>query len=312
MKCALMWGMSLLLALGCGKTQHRSPEWVSSLPSTCEAAVSIQVGWALDHPQFQAFLARYPQAEQALELTLKKAQIIPSQETGRVTFFALPNRGSANFLLRLGGFKEPRALSAALIQAFPQEGTLEIQRKVHPLMVILDMGSTHLRAIQDEQGTLWIGELTALTDYLNSRVRVEPALVQAAEWIDPEAPLQVYLNPQALLEGAAIRGDSDARDLRIPRGITSLFWSTRPLPGPAYRMEMALSGSPEGIRQVVPWLQKFVALAASSGDEHMPPPELSQAAGRAGLRFQLTETQFKAVLTKLNMPSITREKVPHP
>nr|WP_320132830.1 hypothetical protein [uncultured Holophaga sp.] len=297
---ALAGAAALALSPGCHRRPSRGPEWVGHIPAACEAAVSIQAGWALEEPRFQAILARYPEAEQSLELILKKASIAPRTETGRITLYVMGGGKGPAFLLRFGGFRNPDALGEALSQAFPREGALETRGSSHPLMVVLDAGQTHIRAVTDTDRSLWVGDLGTLAELLNSTPRTDPTLARAAEWIDPEAPLQAYVNGRKL--GARAQETLGTGAPHLPEGIRTLLWTARPLPGASYRLELALAGEREGIRQVVPWLEKFVALATSVGGSSRPAPELSQSSDRAVLRCQLSEAQLKAILERLGSP----------
>lgn len=305
---------SLFVAFSC-HSSPRVPGWVQAAPGDSLAALSGEAGWMLTHPEVQSFMARDPVVERALDLFLQKAHINPRLETGRVTFHVIgvPQKGEGNLqkglehvLIQLNQFKDPAALVGALAESFPQEGTLRIQGHDWPLYVILDLetGTTkaHIRAASDEKGQVWLGSLEAL-GRLASRdglgARADAAL--AAEWISPKAPFQGYLQPEALLSGLKknLEG-SIVKDL--PQGITALFWSVTPgeEKEQPVKFELALAGSPDGINQVAPWLQRLVAAVnAVQASPQGGSPELMQERRRVGLRCSLTPQQLKLVMEKL-------------
>ncbi len=304
-------------AVSC-RPKARSPLWVQVAPGDSLAAFSGEAGWMLTHKEIQSFISRDPMVERALDLFLQKAKINPRTETGRVTFHivGVPKKGEGNLqkglehaLIQLNQFKEPAALVGALAESFPQEGSLRIQGHEWPLYVILDVesGSTkaHIRAASDDKGQVWIGSLEALTrmavkDGLGSL----PDVRQAAEWINPRAPFQGFLQPETLLTG--LRQSLDGSLIKdLPQGITALFWSITPSQeaDQPVKFELALAGAPEGINQVTPWLQRLVA--ATNAVQSVPgaAPELMQEKRRVGLRCTLTNDQLRMVMEKLGQPS---------
>jgi hypothetical protein len=285
------------------------------------AALSGEAGWMLTHPEIQSFIARDPMVERALDLFLQKAHINPRLETGRVTFHVVgvPEKGEDSLrkglehvLIQLNQFKDPAALVGALAESFPQEGSLPIQGHEWPLFVVLDVEASgvkaHIRAASDEKGQVWIGSLEALSHLASKNgLGSQPDAALAAEWISPRAPFQGYLQPEALLSGLrkSLEG-SIVKDL--PQGITALFWSVTPegKKDQPIKFELALAGTPEGINQVTPWLQRLVAAvnavqaAPSSGS-----PELMQEKRRVGLRCSLTAQQLKLIMEKLGQPWVS-------
>jgi hypothetical protein len=299
--------------LACHPRQPKTPDWVATAPASTVMAVSGTAGWILEQPNFQTFLERFPMAEQTLDLFLKRAHINPHQETGRISFFLLnlpvkdgagAKPDPADFLLQLGGFKDPAALQMALADAFPTEGSLPINGREWPLFVLLDINQYHIRAVSDHEGRIWLGELGALTRLGSGRMPARNPVARSAEWINGGAPFQGYLRPQGLLEGVAAHLPGDlARNL--PQGIEALAWSVTPGQGQElHRFELAISGSREGILQVAPWLQRFVAAATALPGAAGRPPEILQENGRIGLRAQLTPEQVNTALAKLNQPGI--------
>ena len=320
--------VSLCLLPSC-KPRPRVPGWIQSAPADSLAAFSGEAGWVISHKAVQSLLAREPMAERALDLFLQKARINPRTETGRLTFhvIGMPQKGENGLdkglnhvLIQLDQFRDPGSLVAALAESFPQEGQLRIDGHDWPLYVILDLDTpgvkAHIRAASDEQGQIWIGELSAL-QHLSSRstLAARPGIASAAEWINARAPFQGYLQPEALLGGLRkeLPNSSTLRDL--PQGIEALLWSVTPGAdeNQPMRFELALAGTPEGIGQVTPWLQRLVAAAnAVQSTPGGTPPELLQEKRRVGLRSSLTETQLKLIMEKLGQPSLSFGPLPGP
>ena len=260
--------LGVLLGLGC-KPKAKVPEWVLAAPASTVMAVSGATGWVLEQPHFQTLLERFPLAEQSLELFLKRAKISPHQETGRVTFYvlsALPLNGaspeSADCLIQLGGFRNPGALNVAIADAFPVEGSLPVDGRELPLFVLFDLNQAHIRAVVDGQGRVWLGELAALAKLGSGPLPKHNPVFQSAQWINGSAPFQGFIKPQGLLRDAAAKLPADLAK-NLPQGMEALAWSVTPGTGPnaLHRFELAISGTPEGILQVAPWLQRLVAAA---------------------------------------------------
>jgi hypothetical protein len=293
------------------------PDWVKTAPRDSLAAFSGEAGWMLTHPEVQSLISHDPMVERALELFLQKAHISPRLETGRVTFhvIGLPQKGENTLqkglehaLIQLNQFKDPAALVGALAESFPQEGSLRIQGRDWPLYVVLDIetGGTkaHIRAASDEAGQVWIGSLEALT-HLTTRegLGAQPDAALAAEWISPRAPFQGYLQPEALLSG--LRKNLEGSIVKdLPQGVNALFWSITPAEekDQPVKFELALAGTPDGINQVTPWLQRLVAALNAVQAAPGAAPELMQEKRRVGLRCALTTQQLKLVMEKLGQP----------
>lgn len=302
------------------RPKPRVPGWVQTAPGDSLAAFSGEAGWMLTHKDMQSILSREPMVERALDLFLQKARINPRQETGRVTFHVIgvPQKGPTDLkqglehvLIQLSQFREPGALVSALAESFPQEGSLQIQGRDWPLHVILDLqtrdAKAHIRAASDEQGQVWIGSLEAL-----GRLAARESLAgqkdaaSAAEWINGRAPFQGYLQPEALLGGLRQKLEGSLiKDL--PQGVSALFWSITPAKekDQPIRFELALAGSPEGINQIAPWLQRLVAAADAVQSAPGAAPELMQEKRRVGLRCALTPDQLKLVMEKLGQPAFS-------
>ena len=268
-------------------------------------ALSGSMGWILEQPQFQNLLERFPLAGQSLDRFLQRAKINPHQETGRVTFYMLSavagaKPSPADFLLQLGGFRDPASLNVALSEGFPAEGSLSVHGRELPLFVVLDLKPWHIRALVDGDGRVWLGDLAALAK-LDGRLPARSPVQECAQWINGAAPFQGFLKPQSLLLEASPRLPAEwARNL--PQGIEALAWSVTPGTGPnaLHRFDLAITASPEGIRQVAPWLQRFVATATALQGAPIQAPELLQEARRIGLRAQLTQEQVDLALARLN------------
>ena len=316
---AAVAGVCLLFAPSC-RPRVRVPAWVQSAPGDSVAALSGEAAWMLTHKEVQSLLSRDPMVERALDLFLQKARINPRTETGRLTFHVIGvpqggeqtlTKGLQHVLIQLNQFKDPVALVSALTESFPQEGSLRLQGRDWPLHVILDIETNgikaHVRAASDEKGQIWIGSLESLTRMAaKTGLEAQPDAALAAEWINAKAPFQGYLQPEALLGG--LRKALEGPVLKdLPQGVTALFWSVTPAADRTQplRFELALAGSPEGINQVAPWLQRLVAAANAVQSAPGAAPELMQEKRRIGLRCSLTAEQLKLVMEKLGQPGFS-------
>ncbi len=306
----------LSFASSCRPKKHL-PGWVMAAPGDSLAAVSGEAGWMLTHKEVQSLISRDPMVERALDLFLQKAHINPRLETGRVTFHVIGvpqksestlQKGLEHALIQLNQFKDPAALVGALAESFPQEGSLHIQGRDWPLYVILDIetngSKAHIRAASDEKGQVWIGSLEALTHLTAGEgLGAQSDAGLAAEWISPRAPFQGYLQPEALLSG--LRKNLEGSIVKdLPQGVSVLFWSITPPQekDESIKFELALAGTPEGINQVTPWLQRLVAAVNAVQAAPGAAPELMQEKRRVGLRCTLTTQQLKLIMEKLGQP----------
>lgn len=311
--------LCLVSAPAC-RPKPRVPGWVQAAPAESLAAFSGEAGWMLTHKEVQSLLSREPMVERALDLFLQKARINPRTETGRVTFHVIgvPQKGETDIqkglehvLIQLNQFKDPVALVSALAESFPQEGSLRLQGRDWPLYVILDLEAqgtkAHIRAASDDQGQVWIGSLEALNRMAaRGSLAAEPDAALAAEWISSKAPFQGYLQPEALLGG--LRKNLEGSLVKdLPQGVNALFWSITPAQekDQPVHFELALAGTPEGINQVTPWLQRLVAAADAVQAAPGATPQLLQEKRRVGLRCSLTPEQLKLVMEKLGQPGFT-------
>ena len=298
----------------------RVPGWVQSAPADSVLAFSGEAGWVLTHKEVQGLLGRDPMVERALEIFLQKAHINPRTETGRVTFHvvgvpqqaeATLQKGLEHVVIQLNQFRDPAALVAALAESFPQEGSLRLQGRDWPLHVILDFEThgtkAHIRAASDEKGQIWIGALESLTRMAAKEgLSSQPDAALAAEWISPRAPFQGFIQPDALL-GTLRQNLAGSFVKDLPQGVKALFWGITPgaEPGQPPQFELALAGTPEGINQVTPWLQRLVAAANAVQSTPGSTPELLQEKRRVGLRCSLTAEQLKLVMEKLGQSGLT-------
>jgi hypothetical protein len=283
-------------------------------------AVSSQAGWAVQQREFQSLLGRFPMAAQMLDLFLKRARINPEGETGRISLYvmdlqlnpSLPRAGieSSSFLLQLGGFRDPKNLLLAVTEAFPMEGTLQVGKHELPLYVLLDFNQFHMRLLFDEQDRIWIGDLSALAALGKTRTLSAPTL-RAAEWIDGRAPVQGLLLPENLLQQASEKlSQGFAKEL--PKGIQAMAWSVTP--GSAkdapHSFELAVTGSPEGIQKIAPWIQRLVALISNMPGAPSHPADLLEEKTRIGLRAQLNASQLEAVMARVSQPGLFKAILP--
>jgi hypothetical protein len=308
--------LAVLLVLSCQGRKAKAPDWVLTAPASTVMAVSGATGWVLEQPHFQSLLERFPMAEQSLDLFLKKAKINPHQETGRVSFYILSELSlgqgdtakvqPSDFLIQLGGFRNPGALNVAILDAFPQEGSFPVDGRELPLYVLMDYNQFHIRAVVDGGGRVWLGDLGALAKLGSGRIGPRDPVQESTRWTNGGAAFQGFLRPQGLLREASAKLSTEvARNL--PHGIDALAWSVTPGTGAeaTHRFELAITGTPEGILEVAPWLERFVAAATGLPGAPVQAPEILQEARRIGLRAQLTQEQVNIALAKLNQPGIT-------
>ncbi|HXC16944.1 MAG TPA: hypothetical protein VNV60_05830 [Holophagaceae bacterium] len=300
-------GVTALFVPAC-RPKSTAPPWILAAPGGSQMAVSGRLGWLAQDPSFRKLLGQSPEAEQALEIFLQRAHIDPAKDQGRLTLHLLdapdetkPTRG---FLLALDQFQDPKALQMALASSFPPEGTLHWNGKDCPLHVILDVDSpklkTHLRALGDPDGRIWIGDLDTLAKVASGAFGPSMGLAKAAAWITPQAPLQGFLQPEALLQTWR-KQIQDELPVDLPKGIAYLVWSVTPPAdaGKPYEFELALSGEEAGIAQAAPWMQRLAAVAGSVQNGQAPPPEIQSGKDWVSLRMRLTGPQVEQVLGKL-------------
>ncbi len=310
-------GMAAVLALtpvlGCHPKGSKAPAWVQSAPLGCSMALSGQLGWLVENREFQAALAKFPLADQTLDLFLRKAKIHPEGETGRVTLYVFdlpkdsngkPEAMAGEFLIQFDGFRDPRALQLALAESFPPEGSIVIDKKDCPLYVMMDINNVKVRALVDPQQRILVGDLRALGRRSSQGTFSQrPNAMGAGEWIDPTAPIAGFVNPDALLKGIGSKLPGEVTR-EIPQGLDSLVWSITPAPDPKspHRLELAIGGSPEAINQASHWVQRLVAAAGQIGVQQQVAPVLMQEKTRVGIRCTATSDQLNAILSNLGQP----------
>jgi hypothetical protein len=317
---ACLAAVVLAAPLACDRSVP-GPDWMKGAPSQARLGVSMKVGWFLENRDLQTLVARYPLADQAVDLFLKKARINPATETGRITIYASgdlgrmaktpdgkpdPAEAAAGILLQLDSFQDPKALQVAIAEAFPAEGTMRIDGKDCPLFVILDVNQNHFRAASDNKDRIWIGDLRALQRRASDQAPgPRSPMVRAGAWIDPGAPLQGILAPGDWLDQAANQLPGDWSK-EIPRGIMALAWSVAPgkQEKDGHKLELALVGTPGAITQATPWLQRLVAITNALPDAPKTAPELVQERERVALRCTLTTSQIEGVLGRLGVPGV--------
>jgi len=316
----LILSATLLALLGCGARKPKGPDWATSAPAGTVMAVSSQATWVVQRQEFQTFLGQFPIAERTLDLFLKRARINPTEETGRVSFYVMDLKLNADqlkagvdgssFLIQLGGFREPKNLLMAITEAFPMEGSLLVGKRELPLYVLMDYNQFHMRLIFDEQDRIWIGDISALAALGRTPTLSSPAQ-QAAEWINGRAPIQGLVLPEQLLEQASQKLPKEFAK-EMPKGIQALAWSVTPSAAKdaPHSLELAVTGTPEGIRQISPWIQRLVALVSNMPGAPSHPADVLEEKGRIGLKAQLNASQLEAVMSRISQPGLFKGAPP--
>lgn len=308
--------LGLVLAPACGRRKSHAPDWAGSAPAGSVMALSGQAGWILEQPGLQGYLEQFPVADQALDLFLKKARINPHQETGRISFYLMevPKGGEGglqtgampDLLIQLGGFRDQAAVSLAIRDAFPAEGSLPVGKRELPAYVILDANQYHIRAVADPNGRVWLGDLRALAKLDAGVLPPRHPALAAAEWVDRQAPLQGFVRTKPILDDLSGKVPAELAK-SLPQGVEALAWSVTP-GGTGrtslHRFDLAVTGSPEAMLQVAPWVQRFVAAAGAVQGGAGQAPEILQERNRIGLRCQLSGDQLNQALARLAQPGL--------
>lgn len=187
---------------------------------------------------------------------------------------------------------------------------MAIQTKDCPLHVLMDINQLHLRAAVEPGGRIWLGDLAALGRMAGQGTQKRALTFKAAEWIDAQAPFQGLVQAEPLL--AQFRGHIPKElGMDIPQGVDTMAWSVTPSNDPKapHRLDLAITGTPEAMTQVSPWLQRIGALASAAGPGAAQPPEIVSERTRAGLRASMTQEQLNAVLSKLGQMPIQFDKM---
>ena len=318
---ALAVGIGLLALSPACRRGPNAPAWVLAAPGGAQMSLSGRLGWLMRDPTFRSMLDQSPAAAQALDLFIQRAHINPASDPGRLTLHILdtPDQASPTkgFLLALDQFQDPKSLQIALASNFPPEGTLRWNGQDCPLHVVLDVETSglkvHLRALGDPTGRIWIGDLDTLTKAANGTFGPTPQLAKAAAWITPDAPVQGFVRPDAVLRTLHEKAHQDL-PIEVPQGIAYLVWSVTPPPeaGQPYQFELAISGEEAGIAQASPWMQRLAAVAGSVQKGQAPPPEIQSGRDWASLRMRLTGPQVEEVLSKLGQSFISLPKAGSP
>ncbi|HJV90382.1 MAG TPA: hypothetical protein VJ623_08770 [Holophagaceae bacterium] len=310
---------ALIGAMACKPKASKAPAWVQGIPEEALTSVSGQAGFILANKDLQAAITKSPLAEQMLDLFLQKAQIKAQSETGRITFHLLdlphPQDGpkaaeamSGAFLIHLSGFRNPQALQAAVTESFPAEGFLRVRGQDWPQFVIMDLQQggrqLHLRVVADPQGSLWLGDLSALARIGAKSLADRPGVTAAAQWLTPDLKLQGAIRPEPILGG--IRGQLPAEWAReLPEGVDTILWGAGPQgDGTTWTFEVILGGEPKAIGQVTPWLQRLGAALDAVRPQGQAPVQILQEGRRAGLKATLDPAQLETALGKLGLPQL--------
>lgn len=296
----------LCLALACQNRRAGAPDWIQGAPADTVAAVSCATGWALAGTHCQTLQQACPQAGRALAVLLERARFDPGG-SGRITLYlggAAPGP-NGQWLIQLGGLKDPGKVQAAIADAFPVQGALAMDNRGLPLFTVLDLEASPVRAVADEAGRIWLGLPAALDRLDQRRLGSEAGLAGCAEWISRKAAVQGFIRPQAPPGDADRRQGADTAR-QLPQGIEALAWGVSPGPsGDAlHGFELAMAGGRQAIRQAAPWLQDFVAAAQAVPGAPGQLPEILQERRRIALRWRLTQAQLNVVLARLGQPAV--------
>lgn len=302
---------ALVAVVGSGcKRRTEAPAWLSAMPAPTRVVLTCDLAYALEHPMVQDSLGRVPQASQMLELFLQKARFNPRKDQARFALYVMdpppgPAGGqawNASFLIRLSGFKDPKALQAAVGESFPPEGFLRTRTGEWPLYTVMDVQkgnlNLRLRVAADPSGTLWLGDLAAL-EGLARPATLSPEALKAAAWTSPGRTLQGAVRPQGLVEAfGKTLPDSLAQDL--PLNLDILLWEATPGgEGKPWELGLVAGGSPEAVAKAVPWLQRFGAAMDATRAPGQAPAQFLQERNRAALRTTMEASQVEGVLKRL-------------
>lgn len=303
-----------LLLLSCEARRARVPDWVQSAPATTVLAMSCASDSVVSDSRFQGFLERFPPAQRALADFQGRVRL-DRQGPGRVTVYLSNAAPSGNpshgpvqpveFLIQLSGFRDPGRLQVAIADAFPSAGTLPMDNRDFPLFVVLDHAPYRIRAMADGEGRIWLGDLGSLARLSFGSLFNWGRLAASSDWIRGAAPIQGFMRPPGLLQGAGHDQPGElARDL--PEGIETLAWGVTPGTGPGplaqNGFELVLTGSTAAILAVAPWLQRLVDTTAAMQGASAQTPEILQEGRRIALRCTLSREQLNVAMAMLNLP----------
>jgi hypothetical protein len=176
--------------------------------------------------------------------------------------------------------------------------------------VVLDYNQTHIRALVDPEGRIWMGDLISLGSLEHAgQLPLRHPVISAAAWINGSAPVQGYIRPQSILKDLSGKLPKELAK-ELPAGIEAVAWSVTPRQGKEglHGLELAMTGSKEGILQVTTWLERLVAIATSLQGAASQPPEIIRENTRVVLRCQLTQEQLNTVFSRLAQPNLQLER----
>jgi hypothetical protein len=285
-----------LMAAGCKSAPARMPAWIQGAPSSTIFAISGNLGWIAPQPFFHAALDRAPMAEQAVNAFIKQARIDPSKEAGRLSFFLLggPNP-TGEFLFAFSEFRNPKAIMAAVSEAFPPAGSIVVGDHEYPLHAVLDAGNLKIRAILDDRSRVWLGDAKTLSALRSASPR--ESVASAVAWTSQRATMQGFSIPASW---AGRNHEGFRRGL--PVGVEAAAFSASLAPGRSdlYVFEMTLAGNPQGVGEALPWVQRLLAEASglqSAGG--VPMSEMHQERGRLAIRCPMNPGQVGKAIARL-------------
>lgn len=308
-----------------GKGVH---PWLAAIPEAAVTSVSGEAGWVLGNRSLQQALTHSPLAEQMLDLFVQKAHIEARTETGRITIHVLDlpkvdgkaqnlKAATGAFLIHLSGFRDPKALQAAVTESFPAEGFLRVQGQDWPQFVILDLQQggqqVHLRVVADPAGGLWLGDLAALGRLGGKSLIDRPGVTAAAQWLSPGLKLQGAIRPDPLVRD--LRSQLPAEWAReLPEGVDIVLWGATPVAAAAgkpetWHFEVVVGGEAKALTQITPWLQRLGAALDAVRPQGQAPVQILQEGRRAALKATVDASQLEAALGKLGLPQMDLSKV---
>jgi len=307
---------AISIQMGCRDMHPKAQDWVISAPEVSALGVSCGLALALESQAVREAITKYPQFDQALELFLDKAKIDPTSETGRVSvyFMSRPSAkitaASANDIaslaqtvfFQIAGFRDPKAIERMVIETFPPSGSLNMRGREYPLFVVIDINNFHLRVFSDNEGRLWIGEMTALEELAKRRNFGDNSPVsRASEWVSRAGAIQGFVQPE-LLPSDMMQEIAKV----VPVGIKGVAWSVSPPAegGQTVELDLVVTGAEEAIAQLKPWMQRLIAMASTLGGEGFRPPDTVQENNRMGLRCQFNKDQLADALKLVDLNNV--------
>jgi len=303
-----------VISVGCRDIRPKTQDWVASAPEKTAIGVSCHLGWILEMPDFRNFIAKYPLYDNALELFLDNAKIDPTSETGRLSVYVLklpnPNAAATSIddlremlLIQMAGFREPKAIQRVIMDNFSPEGSLKLGGREYPLFVVLDINNVKIRIVSDNDGRVWMGDITALQETAKKRgVGSSGYISHASEWIPSSAAIQGFVQPEYISKDIF----KDFAEV-IPPGVRGLAWSVSPSQNnnQIVNLNLAITGTDAAVNKIKPWMQRIFAMASSlANGDGAGQPETVQESNRMGIRCQFEQSQLRQVLNSLNLNGI--------